>query len=151
MHFGQEPAALKLKSAGDTRLVAANARRIAYADVGGGIGTGRTSDGMLINDDHLAASSAPGRPAPKGVDELRHHRVLPDPATPVTHVSTPFGIRTQRLRRLLDAAFSMRNPSSKVRRLGGVGPTRWLRARDVAVSVSSRSSRRPEKTTLPPP
>ena len=42
--------------------------------------------------------------------------LLPDPATPVTHVSTPFGIRTQRLRRLLVVAFSMRNASSKVRR-----------------------------------
>ncbi len=44
--------------------------------------------------------------------------LLPDPATPVTHLSTPFGIRTQRLRRLLDVAFSMRNASSKVRRPG---------------------------------
>ena len=42
--------------------------------------------------------------------------LLPDPATPVTHVSTPFGIRTVRLRRLLVVAFSMRNASSKVRR-----------------------------------
>ena len=30
--------------------------------------------------------------------------LLPDPATPVTHVSTPFGIRTVRLRRLLVVA-----------------------------------------------
>ncbi len=43
--------------------------------------------------------------------------LLPDPATPVTHVSTPLGIRTERLRRLLVEAFSMRNASSNVRRL----------------------------------
>ena len=34
--------------------------------------------------------------------------LLPDPATPVTHVSTPFSIRTERLHRLLVVAFSMR-------------------------------------------
>ena len=39
---------------------------------------------------------------------LRPASLLPDPATPVKHVSTPFGIRTVRLRRLLDIAFSMR-------------------------------------------
>ena len=77
--------------------------------------------------------------------------LLPDPTTPVTHVSTPFGIRTVRLRRLLDVAFSMRNASSKVRRLRLGEATRSPRARDVAVSARSRSSRRPQKTSSPPP
>ena len=59
--------------------------------------------------------------------------LLPDPATPVTHVSTPFGIRTERLHRLLVVAFSMRNASSKVRR-PRLGEATWsLSARDVAV------------------
>ena len=52
---------------------------VEHADVGGGIGTGRTSDGALIDRDHLAASSVPGRPAPEGVDELRHQRALARP------------------------------------------------------------------------
>ena len=77
--------------------------------------------------------------------------LLPDPATPVTHVSTPFGIRTERLRRLLVVAFSMRNASSKVRRLRRGGASCSLRARAVALSVRSRSSRRPLKTSSPPP
>ena len=54
-------------------------------------------------------------------------------------------------RQCVVVAFSMRNASSKVRRPRR-GVAAWsVRARDVAVSVCSRSSRRPEKTTLPPP
>ena len=55
----------------------------------------------------------------------------PDPATPVTHVGTPFGNRTVMLRRLLDVAFSIWNASSKVRRLRLGEATRlpWSRRR----------------------
>ena len=77
--------------------------------------------------------------------------LLLDPATLVTHVSTPLGIRTERLRRLLDVASSMPNASTKVRR-PRLGVAIWsLGARDVAVSVCNRSSRRLDKMTLPLP
>ena len=103
--------ALKLKCAGDTWLAGGERPPdgVEHADVCRRIGTGRTPYGALIDDDHLAASAATCRSAPEGVDESSAaSELLPDPATPVKHVSTPFGIRTVRLRRLLDIAFSMR-------------------------------------------
>ena len=79
--------------------------------------------------------------------------LLPDPAPPVTHVSTPFSIRTEKLRRLLVVAFRW---GTRRRRSGGCGPAgrpgrQMLKARDVPGSLRSRSSRQPQKTTLPPP
>ena len=39
----------------------------------------RPPDGALIDDDHLAAPSFPGRSSPEGVDELRQERALAGP------------------------------------------------------------------------
>ena len=52
---------------------------VEHVDVGGGVGTRGTPDGALIDDDHLAASSAPGRSSPEGVDELGYQRALARP------------------------------------------------------------------------
>ena len=104
-----------------------------------------------VDDDRFVAASAPSRSSSEGVDEIGDQRALARPGdagdAPQHPLRYPDAEVAQVVgRRVLDAERVVEGAPS---RRGVV--TRSLRARDVAVSLRSRSSRRPLKTTSPPP
>src|SRR5918999_3570214 len=96
LQLGQAPSELALNSAGFTPFAFANALRI-------GSSTPVYVAGLLRREPLIAAwsiTTTPSRPATDPwISEL-----LPEPATPVTTVSTPSGMSTSTSRRLWDVA-----------------------------------------------
>src|SRR6185437_12345295 len=110
---GQAPSELALNRAGFTPLAFANAAR-----------TGSSSPvyvaGLLRRDPRMGAWSTVTTPS-LGDTEPRTRELLPDPATPVTTVSTPSGMSTSTPRRLwAEAPRTCRAPAG-VRTAGRAG------------------------------
>src|SRR3954463_2271773 len=92
LQVGQAPSELALNRAGFTPLALANALRI-------GSRSPEYVAGLLRREPRIAPWSTDTTPWPTGIDPCTSE-LLPDPATPVTTVSTPSGMSTSTLRRL---------------------------------------------------
>src|SRR5580698_8810857 len=92
LQLGQAPSELALNSAGFTPLAFANAERI---------GSSRPVyvAGLLRREPRIAAWSTDTTPASADSDPCSSE-LLPEPATPVTTVSTPSGMSTSTSRKL---------------------------------------------------
>src|SRR5687768_6626002 len=92
LQVGQAPSELALNSAGFTPLTFANALRI-------GSSSPVYVAGLLRREPLITLWSTDTTPSPAGIDPWTSE-LLPEPATPVTTVSTPSGMSTSTWRRL---------------------------------------------------
>src|SRR3954451_22171198 len=93
LQWGQAPSELALNSAGLTPLAFAKALRI-------GSSSPVYVAGLLRRDPRIGPWPIDTTPSPAGIDPWTRE-LLPEPATPVTTTSTPSGMSTSTLRRLL--------------------------------------------------
>src|SRR3954469_22507523 len=138
---GQAPAELALNRAGFTPLAFANALRI-------GSSSPVYVAGLLRRDPRIApwpTDTTPSRPDTEPwISEL-----FPEPATPVTTVSTPSGMSTSRFCRLCSVApRTSRTPDGVLP--DGFSEARSSRGRPVSVPLDRISSTVPSKQTWPP-
>src|SRR5258708_37915319 len=96
LQLGQAPSELALNSAGFTPLAFANALRI-------GSSSPVYVAGLLRREPRIAPWPIDTTPPPAGIDPGMSE-LLPEPATPVTTTSTPSGVSTSPLRRVVAVA-----------------------------------------------
>src|SRR4051812_24380287 len=141
LHAGHAPSELALNSAGFTPLALANALRI-------GSSSPVYVAGLLRRDPLIAVWSTTTTPSRPDTDPWISE-LLPDPATPVTTVSTPSGMSTSTSWRLWVLAPRTSSAPDGVR-TDGFSDARSSRWRPVTVSLPRSPSTLPSNITAPP-